>query len=391
MGRRRARGELMRRTRARQVALTGPDDSARTGRRKPGKRWRSEMFERSLSNVAESADAESPSRRDLVVIGASAGGVETLRAVVSGLPADLPAAVCVVLHIAPSSPSALATILSRAGPMPCLPAHDGAPLRHGTILVAPPDHHLMVEDNVARLSGGPRENGHRPSIDALFRSAAEAREAQVIGVVLSGTRDDGAAGLAAIKASGGAAVVQDPEEAMYPGMPANALANVAADAVVPSALIAQTLLAMVNGDAPGPGISADSGARTEGSGEALTSVCPECGGVLTEENPAGVTQWECHVGHRYSPRSLADAQADRVEQAMWTAVRMLRDRSALLNQMADHAQARQQPRSARRFRHQANDASGQADVVLGALHEAADNTLRSLGDTDDVVERRATG
>jgi two-component system chemotaxis response regulator CheB len=113
--------------------------------------------------------------------------------------------------------------------------------------------------------------------------------------------------------------------------------------------------------------------------------------VLTEENPAGVTQWECHVGHRYSPRSLADAQADRVEQAMWTAVRMLRDRSALLNQMADHAQARQQPRSARRFRHQAKDASDQADAVLEALHEAADNTLRSLADTDDVVERRATG
>jgi two-component system chemotaxis response regulator CheB len=264
-------------------------------------------------------------------------------------------------------------------------------LRHGTIVVAPPDHHLIVEDNVARLSVGPRENGHRPSVDVLFRSAAAARHEQVVGVVLSGTRDDGAAGLAAIKASGGAAIVQDPDEAMYSGMPANALAHVAADAVVPSALIAQTVSAMARGEDPGSARGGSTGARKQGHGHTLTSVCPECGGVLTEEHPAGVPQWECHVGHRYSSRSLANAQADRVEQAMWTSVRMLRDRSALLNRMADHAQARQQPRSARRFRNQANDASDQANVVLAALRDAAGNTLRSVADSDDVVEREVAG
>jgi two-component system, chemotaxis family, protein-glutamate methylesterase/glutaminase len=343
-----------------------------------------------LSSVAESAaDPESLPRRELVVIGASAGGVEALKDVVSGLPADLPAALCVVLHIAPTSPSALADILSRAGRLPCRQAEDGTPLRHGTIVVAPPDHHLIVEDNVARLSVGPRENGHRPSVDVLFRSAAAARHDQVVGVVLSGTRDDGAAGLAAIKASGGAAIVQDPDEAMYSGMPANALAHVAADAVVPSALIAQTLSAMARGEDPRSGRGGSRGPRKESGGHTLTSVCPDCGGVLTEENPAGVTQWECHVGHRYSPRSLADAQANRVEEAMWTAVRMLRDRSALLNRMADHAEARQQPRSARRFRNQAYDASDQAKAVLAALRDAAGNTLRSVADSDDVVEREA--
>jgi two-component system chemotaxis response regulator CheB len=203
-----------------------------------------------LSDVAESAaDAESPPRRELIVIGASAGGVETLRDVASGLPADLPAAVCVVLHIPPTSSSALADILGRAGCLPCRAAEDGAPLRAGTIVVAPPDHHLMVEDAV-RLSVGPRENGHRPSVDVLFRSAASGWHDRVIGVILSGTRADGAAGLAAIKASGGAAIVQDPDEAMYSGMPANALAHVAVDAVVPSALVAQTVSAMVRGEDP---------------------------------------------------------------------------------------------------------------------------------------------
>lgn len=340
--------------------------------------------------MAGSAATEREPRRQLVVIGASAGGVEALKDVVAGLPADLPAAVCVVLHIAPSSPSALAHILRRAGRLPCLPAEDGAPLRQGMIVVAPPDHHLLVEDAAVRLSVGPRENGHRPSVDALFRSAAAVWHDQVIGVILSGTRDDGAAGLAAIKAAGGATVVQDPDEAMYPGMPASALASVAVDAVVPSTRIAQTVSAMVRGQDLGPGPG--NGEKPQPSdGETLTSVCPECGGVLTEEHRAGVAQWECDVGHRYSARSLADAQGVRVEQALWTAVRMLRDRSALLSRMADHALGREQPRSARRFREQARDASDQANVVLAALHEAAGSALQSLADSDDVAARGAVG
>jgi two-component system chemotaxis response regulator CheB len=257
-------------------------------------------------------------------------------------------------------------------------------------MVAPPDHHLLVEDAVVRLSVGPRENGHRPSVDVLFRSAAAVWHDRVVGVILSGTRDDGAAGLAAIKASGGAALVQDPDEALYPGMPTSALASVAVDAVVPSAQIAQTLSAMVRGQNPRPR-PRNANTPESSEGEALTSVCPECGGVLTEERRAGVPQWECHVGHRYSARSLADAQGDRVEQAMWTAVRMLRDRGALLDRMAAHAEAREQPRSARRFRSQAKNASNQADVVLATLRDAAGNTLQSVADTHEEVEREAAG
>jgi two-component system, chemotaxis family, protein-glutamate methylesterase/glutaminase len=193
--------------------------------------------------------------RDLVVIGASAGGVETLKRVVAGLPADLPAAICIVLHISPASPSALAGILQRAGRLPCRPASDGDQLCSGEILVAPPDHHLVIAGRRVRLTAGPRENGHRPAVDVLFRSAAAARGTRVVGVVLSGTRDDGTAGLALIKAGGGAAIVQDPDEALYPGMPASALGHVAVDAVVPSALVAQAISSIVHGQVPGGAVS----------------------------------------------------------------------------------------------------------------------------------------
>lgn len=185
---------------------------------------------------------------DLVVIGASAGGVETLRRVVSGFPADLPAAVCIVLHIAPQGPSALASILGRSGPMRCRTAEDGAELVSGEIVVAPPNRHLVIDQGQTRLATSPPEHGHRPSVDVLFRSAAASRAGKVVGVILSGTQDDGSAGLAVIKAGGGATVVQDPEEALYSGMPASAIAHVAVDAIVPSALIAETIAEIVTGE-----------------------------------------------------------------------------------------------------------------------------------------------
>jgi two-component system chemotaxis response regulator CheB len=322
-------------------------------------------------------------RHDLVVIGASAGGVETLSRVVAGLPPDLPAAICVVLHLAPSSPSALARILERAGPLPCRSACDGDALRLGEIIVAPPDRHLVIEDGRVRLTIGPRENGHRPAVDVLFRSAATARDGRVLGVVLSGTRDDGAAGLAVIKSGGGAAVVQDPKEALYAGMPASALAHVDVDAVVPSELVADTVAAMVKGEALPPGAGSPTRFGDDPSaGSGVTTICPECGGVLTEGSQAGVPQWECRVGHRYSRDSLVDAQAQGVEAALWAAIRALEDRRILLERMADQLQSLGQHRSADSFSRRALDASDQARLVRDALAQAAATTLREFSEDD---------
>jgi two-component system chemotaxis response regulator CheB len=185
----------------------------------------------------------------LVVIGASAGGVETLRRVAQGLPDDLAATVCVVLHISPASPSALAAILGRAGALPCRTAVDGEELRPGEILVAPPDRHLALAAGRVSVTAGPADHHHRPSVDVLFRSAAEYRGGPVTGVVLTGTQDDGAAGLAAIKAAGGTTIVQDPQDALYPGMPASAIAAVEVDTVVPCDQVADAIARAVNGDA----------------------------------------------------------------------------------------------------------------------------------------------
>jgi two-component system chemotaxis response regulator CheB len=324
--------------------------------------------------------AAQPGGRHIVVIGASAGGVETLQRVVRGLPGDLPATICIVLHLHPGSPSALAAILRRASVLPCRTAVDGEELRDGEILVAPPDRHLAIDGRRVALTVGPRENGHRPSVDVLFRSAAAAaQDGHVIGVVLSGTRDDGAAGLAVIKASGGGTIVQDPEEALYGGMPANAIAHVRVDQVVPSDRVADAIIKMVTGGPPGS-YPPDNPGPEPLPGPPVVTACPECGGVLSENREAGVTQWRCKVGHRYSPESLADAQAESVEAAMWAAVRALEDRQMLLERMGVQLETRGHMRSAASFRGRAVEAASQARVVRGALAEAASTTLQMVED-----------
>jgi two-component system chemotaxis response regulator CheB len=323
---------------------------------------------------------------DLVVIGASAGGVETLRRVVGGLPRDLRAAVCIVLHLAPDSPSALAGILDRAGPLPCWRAGDGDPLQSGRVLVAPPDRHLVVSDGRVGLTVGPRENGHRPSVDALFRSAAEAKGSRVVGVVLSGMRDDGTAGLALIKAHGGAAIVQDPNEALYGGMPASALAHVQVDAVARSDEVASVIVHMLSEEREAVGSSLRNPGHSDPAGEPVISVCPDCGGVLSEDRGAGMIQWRCKVGHRYSPESLADAQAEGVESTLWAAVRALEDRHALLERMAAQLKRHDLRRSARSFELRAKEAERQAEAVRTTLGRAAETTLRTFADTEHAPE-----
>jgi two-component system chemotaxis response regulator CheB len=183
----------------------------------------------------------------LIVIGASAGGLDPLLTVIRALPADLPAAVLVVMHISSTATSHLPEILARTGELDVEPARDGLPLRPGIIVVAPPDRHLVVADGRVRLERGPRENGHRPAVDPLFRSAAAAFGDRCCGVVLSGARDDGAAGLAELTRRGGVALVQAPAEASYSDMPTNAMAATDVDGALPAAEIGPELVRLAMG------------------------------------------------------------------------------------------------------------------------------------------------
>lgn len=198
--------------------------------------------------------AGSVASRDRIVIGASAGGVEVLIRLVGSLPADLPAALFVVLHTPANHTSRLPQILARHGKLPAAHARDGEAIAPGRIYVAPPDEHLLAQDGSVRLSHGPRENHTRPAIDVLFRSAANAYGERVVGVVLSGTLWDGTAGLIAIKRQGGVAIVQDPEEAGFAAMPRNAISGDHPDWVLPLADIATTLVRLAREPlAPAPG------------------------------------------------------------------------------------------------------------------------------------------
>ena len=323
-------------------------------------------------------------QRDVIVIGASAGGVQTLQGLVAQLPPELPASVLVVLHLMSAGTSVLHNILDRAGPLPATPARDGEQLERGHIYVAPPDFHLLLRGPNIHLSAGPRENGHRPAIDPLFRSAARAYGPRVIGVVLSGTLDDGTDGLRLIKQRGGATVVQDPADALYGDMPRNAIRDVDPDRVVPLAEMGAVLFDLI--DAPLDSTAATAVEDPEDQAIDLVEVefgreaiegdptlltCPDCGGVMLERDEGGVVRFACQVGHSYSPESFDDEQNEALESALWTAIRTLDERADLLRRMARRAGRNGGPASvdstADRLTLKAQTAADHADEIRGTL------------------------
>ncbi|MCP2248437.1 chemotaxis protein CheB [Lentzea aerocolonigenes] len=318
-------------------------------------------------------------RKDLVVVGASAGGVEALRQLVAALPRDLPAAVVVVLHMPAGGSSALPAILARSGPLPTATAQDGADLRNAHVYVARPDHHVVVQDGVLRLSRGPTENGHRPAINTLFRSAALARGSSVIGVILSGALDDGTAGMAAIKSRGGLAVVQDPADAIYPGMPESVLQHVEVDHVLPVVRIGPLLarLAGQHADAIAPepasdtlltevAVSQDDSGAAYGDipriGSPTNFTCPDCSGSLVEIPGEGV-QYRCLVGHAWTADALMDAYGGTLERAMWTALRTLDEKASLAHRMVGVSRGAGRELVAERYVRQEEEALAAADVL----------------------------
>ena len=295
-------------------------------------------------------------RRDIVVIGASAGGVEPLRDLVRALPADLPAAVFVVLHIAPSGPSVLPTILQRSGSLPAVHPVHGERILPGRIYVAPPDRHMLLRGGRITLTMGPRENRCRPAIDPLFRSAAFEFGPRVIGVVLSGSLDDGTAGLRSISERGGLTVVQDPEEALHPSMPRSAMDAVRVDHCMRIADIASLLKGTVIGpglfeprsrvDEPPPLVK-----ETEPPPGVF--VCPECHGPLNEVDESGVLQFRCRVGHVFSPESLEAEKNSDIERSLFVALQVVEDGASLARRLARRAASRGLSASERRFLEQA--------------------------------------
>jgi two-component system chemotaxis response regulator CheB len=287
----------------------------------------------------------SPARpgHDILAIGASAGGVQALCDVIEHLPPNLPAAIFVVLHITPHGHSLLPAILQRSGCMPASHPEEGEAILPGRIYVAPPDRHLAIRKGRIHLSRNASENGHRPAIDVLFRTAARSFGARVLGVVLTGNLDDGTAGLAAIKECGGLAVVQDPADADYPGMPESAIANVEVDYILPLADIGTELDRLVREprsvagadcaeveeepDDMGTSKEDQAGSATPGIPSALT--CPECGGALFEKPTEPLLHFRCRTGHAYSPESLLAELSDSVESALWAALRSLEENVAL--------------------------------------------------------------
>jgi len=322
-------------------------------------------------------------RRDVVVIGASAGGVEALVRVIGGLPADFPAAVLVVLHLPPDAETRLPTILARSGPLPASVVRDREPLQTGHVYVARPDLHLIVERGRVRSLLGPRVNAVRPAIDPLFRSAARAYGSRVIGVVLSGTLDDGAYGLRAIAEHGGATIVQDPSDAIFGGMPRSALGQVRPDACVAADEIPAVLVDLTAGPSereekgdvqervPDPESELDDAAElppdvSERAGHASGFTCPECHGSLWEEPDGGTVSYTCRVGHTYSEENMLAKQAEMVEAAIWSAVNVLEEQAALKRRMA----SRHGPFNsglAARLEEQAREAEQQAELIHAAL------------------------
>ncbi|HEY0478929.1 MAG TPA: chemotaxis protein CheB [Kofleriaceae bacterium] len=279
--------------------------------------------------------------RDIVVIGASAGSIELLLDVAAELPAELAASLFVVVHVPPSHASALPELLSRRGRLPAEHPLHGQSIEPGKIYVAPPDNHLQLRPGAVEVVRGPKDNGHRPAVDVLFRTAAAAYGSRVIGVVLSGYQDCGTAGMMSIKARGGLGIAQDPATALAPDMPRSVIERVAVDHVVHPLELPGLLTRLVATPAgatiePPPYVKQLDGTELGGPADI---VCPMCDGVMTEAQAGTLEHFRCHVGHAFTLDSLVREQSEQLERVLWAAVRALEESAALARRVGAHSTA----------------------------------------------------
>jgi two-component system chemotaxis response regulator CheB len=322
--------------------------------------------------------------RDIVVIGGSAGAVEALVRLMPGLPAALAARVFITVHI-PATASALPQILTRVGHLRARHPQDGEATEPSVVYVAPPDHHLLVKRGTVRIVRGPRENGHRPAVDPLFRSAAAHYGARVVCVVLSGNLDDGCAGALAVHHAGGEVIVQDPAECVYPSMPAAALSAIPSATVRPLDDIAQHILQVlgtpiaevptmsskeIRRPPPDPDpveLEEPAVEQLAKSGVSSGLTCPECHGGIFEVKIEGAQQYRCRVGHAFTGDSLFAEQRASIEAALWTALRALEESAEMARRLRERASARGNARAVLNYAHNATTYEQRARVIRDLL------------------------
>ncbi len=346
--------------------------------------------------------ADLESSRDIVVIGASAGGLNALLEMIGQLPEDLPAALFVVVHTAPDNPGTLPDLLGRRGKLTCRWPVGEERIEHGVIYLAPPDHHLLIKRGYVLAARGPQENGFRPAVDPLFRTAAATYGPRVIGIVLSGGMDDGTYGLIRIRRNGGVAIAQDPEEALVPSMPASAINIAGVDQVLKSGEIARTLERLVResvteGEADvarrenhRPDVAEVGAAGLERHAfkhPPSAFSCPECGGALWELRDGELIRYRCHVGHSYTAETLLDHQAQRLEAAMYTALRALEEYAELRRRMALRAEQGRFPSNAARYVRHAEDAEAKAKLIRDLL--TASQVVNASGKAAEEDDKKA--
>jgi two-component system chemotaxis response regulator CheB len=320
--------------------------------------------------------------RDLVVIGASAGGLPALQTILGDLPAELPMAVLVVVHSSPDNPGGLAEVLNRHSTYPVTYARDRAEISYGHVYVAPPDFHLTTDDGHLAVRHGPRENRFRPAVDPLFRSAAESHGERVIAVVLSGSLDDGTHGLAAVKSHGGIAIAQSEQDALVPHMPVSAAQAVAVDHVIPASRMAAVIAGLVgkphrvaipSKEAPSRRKRAAGDPRPPSDPTRVPTVltCPDCGGAFWELEDQGRLRYRCHVGHGLTAKGLARAQNDGVEESLWRAARALAEHAELRRRMASRARKGRLGALASGWESEAEESERRAEEIRGLLKVAS--------------------
>lgn len=328
-----------------------------------------------------------PLKKDIVVIGASAGGIPALQSIMAGLPKEYAGSVFIVLHTGASDRSELDKILQLSTALPVTQVREReSKIEPGRVYVARPDYHLVLEGDTVCLTRGPRESRFRPAVDALFRSAAYVHSTRVVGVILSGSLDDGAAGLWWVKQRGGTAIVQSPDDAQFSAMPESALEYTDADHVLRAEEIGPLLGELSTQAATGDGggsaskeMEVEVRIAKEGRGlqvgvmdlgEITPYTCPECHGILVQLKEGGVPRFRCHTGHAYSINTLLAEVTEHVEESLWNSLRSIEESAMLLAHLARHVrEVRSDESLAKLLDEKSRDTLRRADVVRSAVHD----------------------